>query len=66
MPTQRFVDANHSGDTKTKRSQTGILLISNKTPIIWFRMRQNYVEASTFGSEFTTMNNTEDIIYAFF
>ena len=34
----------------------------NITPIIWFSKRQNSVEASIFGSEFTTMTNAVDII----
>ena len=31
-------------------------------PIIWFSKRQNSVEASIFGSEFTTMTNAVEII----
>jgi hypothetical protein len=57
-----FVDANHAGDTETRRSQTGILLFCNKAPIIWFSKRQNSVEASTFGSEFTAMKNAVEMI----
>ena len=49
ISTHFFVDANHAGDTETKRSQTGILLFCNSTPIIWFRKRHKSVEASTFG-----------------
>ena len=57
MSTHCFVDANHSGDTETRRSQT---------PTIWFRRRQNSVEAYPFGSEFTEMNNTVYIAEALF
>ena len=57
-----FVGASHSGDTEMRRSQTSILLFCNSAPIIWFSKRQNSVEASTYGSEFTAMNNTVDII----
>ena len=45
-----------------RRYQTGMLLFCDKAPIIWFGNRQNCVEASTFGSEFTGINNTVEII----
>jgi hypothetical protein len=64
MTTHCFVDANHAGDTETRRSQTGILLFCNRAPIIWFSKRQNSVEASTFGSEFTAMKNAIELIEA--
>ena len=57
MSTHCFVDANHAGDTETRQSQTGILLFCNSAPIIWFRKRQNSVEASKFVSEFTVMKH---------
>ena len=57
-----FIDANHSGDTEARRSQTGILFFCNSVPIIWFNKRQNLAETSTFGSEFTTMNNAVETI----
>ena len=62
MSTHCFVDANHAGDTETRRSQTGILLFCNRAPVIWFSKRQNSVEASTFGSEFTAMKNAVEMI----
>jgi hypothetical protein len=62
MSTHCFVDANHAGDTETRRSQTGVLLFCNKAPAIWFSRRQNSVEASTFGSEFTAMKNVVEMI----
>ncbi len=52
------------GDTETRRSQTGILLFCNKAPTMWFSKRQNSVEASTFGSEFTAMKNAVEMIEA--
>jgi hypothetical protein len=64
MSTHCFVDANHAGDTETRRSQTGILLFCNSAPTIWFSKRQNSVEASTFGSEFTAMKNAIEMIEA--
>ena len=64
MLTHCFVDANNVGDTETRRSQTVIILFCNIEPIIWFNKRQNSVEASTFGSEFTATNNAVEIIGA--
>lgn len=49
---QCYVDADHAADKLTRRSQTGILIFLNMAPITWFSKRQNYVETSTFGSEF--------------
>jgi hypothetical protein len=68
MSTHCFVDANHAGDTETRRSQIGILLFCYlfcyKAPTMWFSKRQSSVEASTFGSEFTAMKNAVEIIEA--
>ena len=57
-----FVEANHADDTETRQSQTGILFFCNSAAIIWLSKRHNSVEASTFGSDFTAMNNTVEII----
>ena len=57
MTTHCFVDANHAADKVTRRSQTGILIFCNRAPILWFSKRQNSVESSTFGSEFTALKN---------
>ena len=62
MSTHCFVDANHAGDKITRRSQTGILIFCNCAPIIWYSKRQNTVEASTFGSEFTAMKTAVEQI----
>jgi len=57
-----FVDANLAGDTITRRSQTGILIFVNQTPILWHSKRQNTVEASTFGSETVALKNAIELI----
>ena len=62
MSTHCFVDANHAGDKLTRQSQTGILIFCNRAPIIWYSKRQNTVEASTFGSEFTAMKTAVEQI----
>ena len=64
MSTHCFVDANHAGDKTTRRSMTGILIFCNRAPIIWHSKRQNGVETSTFGSEFTAMKNAVELIGA--
>ena len=50
-----FVDADHAGESTTRRSQTGIIIYGNMAPLKWFSKRQNTCEASTFGSEFVAM-----------
>ena len=64
MSTHCFVDVNHAVNTVTRRSQTGILIFCNKSPIIWLSKRQNTVETSTFGSEITAMKNSVELIEA--
>ena len=59
-----FVDANHAADKVTMRSQTGILIFCNRAPILWFSKRQNSVESSTFGSEFTALKNAVELVTA--
>ena len=50
-----FVDADHAGNTVTRRSHTGIMIFVNNALIAWFSKRQNTVETSTFGSEFVAL-----------
>ena len=64
MSTHCFVDTNHTGDKTTRRSMKGILIFCNIAPIIWHRKRKNGVETSTFGSEFTAMKNSVELIAA--
>ena len=59
-----FVDANHAGDSNTRRSHTGILIFINKAPIHWFSKQQATVEASTFGAEFNAMKASIEMIEA--
>jgi hypothetical protein len=50
-----FVDSDHAGDKVTRRSRTGVLIFLNSAPIVWYSKKQNSIESSTFGSEFTAM-----------
>ena len=62
VTTSCFVDANHAGNVKDRRSQTGILIFVNKAPIHWYSKRQATVESSTFGAEFCAMRVAADMI----
>ena len=42
----------------------GILIFCNIAPIIWHSKRQNGVETSTFGSEFTAVKDAMELIAA--
>ena len=64
MSTHCFVDANHAGNKVTRRSQTGILIFCCMAPIMWHSKRQNTVETSTFGSEFTALKNAVELVEA--
>ena len=57
-----FVDADHAGCRETRRSHTGIIIMVNRAPIVWFSKRQNTVETSTFGSEFIAMRQAVELI----
>ena len=50
-----FVDADHAGDSVTRRSRTGFLVYLNSAPIYWLSKKQSGVETSSFGSEFIAM-----------
>ena len=55
VSTHCFVDSDHAGDKVMKRSQMGILIFVNRSPVLWYSKRQNTVDTSTFGSKFITM-----------
>jgi len=57
-----FVDADHAGDTVTRRSITGFLVYLHMAPIFWMSKKQTSIETSSFGSEFTTMKQCTEYI----
>ena len=57
-----FVDASHASDKITRRSQSGILVFINKAPVVFYSKKQNSVETSTFGSEFTAMKQAIELL----
>ena len=59
-----FVDASHASDVATRRSQSGVLLFINRSLIVFYSKRQNSVETSTFGSEFTAMKQAVELVKA--
>ena len=59
-----FVDANHAGDRRDRKSQTDVLLFINKVPIHWYSKAQSTVEASIFGAEFCAMKTGVEMIEA--
>ena len=59
-----FVDADHASNRVTRRSHTGMIILVNMAPIIWYSKRQNTVESSSFGSEFIAMRIAVDQLQA--
>ncbi len=51
------VDADHAGDTVTRRSRTGFLVYLNSALVCWLSRKQTSVESSSFGSEFVAMKH---------
>ena len=62
-----FEDSDHASDTVTRRSRTGVLIFVNRAPIVAYSKKQNSIETSSFGSEFTALKTavelTEGIVY---
>jgi hypothetical protein len=50
-----FCDSDHGHDKVTGRSITGLMVFMGSTPIVWESKRQNCVQTSTFGAEFTAL-----------
>ena len=50
-----FVDALQASNKLAYRSHTGISIMVNSAPIVWYSKKQNTIETSTFGSEFVAL-----------
>ena len=50
-----FVDSDHSGDERTRRSRTSVMIFINNSPIYWSSKKQVSIMTSLFGSEFIAM-----------
>ena len=57
-----FVDSDHAGDLLTRRSRTGFLVYLNSAPIYWYSKKQNSIETSSFGSEFTALKQCTEYL----
>ena len=60
-----FVDADHTGESLTRRSRTGFIVMLNNDPIHWHSKKQTSVETSAFGSEMMAMKQAADYIRGF-
>jgi len=52
-----FVDSDHAGDKRTRRSRTGFFVFLNSSPIVWMSKKQATIETSVFGAEFVAMKH---------
>jgi len=52
-----FVDSDHAGDKRTRRSRTGYFIFLNNAPVIWLSKKQPTLETAVFGAEFVAMKN---------
>jgi len=57
-----FVDSDHTGDQRTRRSCTGFLIYLNMAPIIWHSKKQATIETSVFGTEFVAMKQGMEVL----
>jgi hypothetical protein len=57
-----YVDADHAHDLVKRRSNTGILVMLNNTPIRWIYKCQKSVETSTYGSELVASRVATELI----
>ena len=57
-----YVDANNAGSLLNRRSNSGILIYINNTPVIWYSNRYNTVETLYFGSEFVALRVATELV----
>jgi hypothetical protein len=57
-----FADTDHAGDKITRCSRSGILILLNNAPIVWYTKKQNTVETSTFGSKFVALKIATEML----
>ena len=51
-----FVDSDHAGEKKTRRSRSGFFMFLNTSLIQWFYKKQAMIETSVFVAEIVAMN----------
>mgnify|MGYP000306262750 CR=1 FL=1 len=52
-----WVDSDHAGEKRTRRSRTGFFIYINMACIDWVSKRQSTIETSVFGAEFVAMKH---------
>ena len=52
-----WVDSDHAGEKRTRRSRTGFFIFINHACIDWVSKRQSTIETSVFGAEFVAMKH---------
>jgi len=50
-----YIDSNHAGVKRTRRSHTGFFVFMNTALVQWFSKQQATIETSVFGAEFVAM-----------
>ena len=55
VDTTLYVDSDHAGDKRLRRSRTGYFMFINSSLVNWLSKRQSTVETSVFGAEFVAM-----------
>jgi hypothetical protein len=53
-----FVDSDHAGDKKSRRSRTGFVILVNGGIIDWLSKKQSTIKTSVFGAEFCAMKHS--------
>jgi hypothetical protein len=52
-----WVDSDHAGKKRTRRSRTGFFIYINMAGIDWVSKRQSTIETSVFGAKFIAMKH---------
>ena len=55
-------DSDHAGDSVSRRSRTGVLVLCGMAPIIWYSKKQGSIESSSFGSELSAMKTAMELV----
>ena len=58
-----YVDADHAGDSITRRYRMGFLVYLNSSPVYWMSKKQTSVETSSFRFEFIAMKQCTEYIH---
>ena len=62
VQTTCYVDSDHAGDAVTRRSRTGVIILCNRAPIIFYTKKQGSIETSSFGSELMAMKTAVELV----